>query len=905
MRGGEGIQFRPTIVLCLGAEGRAVGDWLAALLPSLDPPLRDAVALLGADAPARDGDPLMGRWLGDDGDASAASASADSTDSLSGLGDDSQPSATDEPAAVALPTRIIEALRGRRAAGRAGRDGRGALARRGVLDDAIISPIKEAGYGVPRGMVALWIAAAADSPLLAEAIAAAQTALRSDGVEGWTLLALTNAYPLDPAEHLAQEQRCGAQPWEALLVGGPTTPPPVTFAYLFETHDERGLFWEGPDDPSFAAAEAIFTLTATGLTVTREYEEMLRRNMPRMVSAPQERLSSVATSRLTFPRAQAERYCAYQLGSDILREWTPEQAAQLPRDDEREQGETARNAFQRILDDIATSNALVTALRRSAQRRSRRRAREDELPVDRSDSKLILRPLSPDTVRPLLTPKLDLPAALEGQRQLAEEGFTQWEQALVPAWSRYADEAARGVAARADDLALEGGALGVERAYAYMYAFHEALLDEQDRLETQRARRAAARARALSELEARSEGPWLAAHSTLGASHATPDDAEDEAADEAREQRIADQLGARWRWLHARRPVLPALIAAAMLTAATLGLLALLIAPAAWRNASVGWLALVVIPALVCALVAWGFARYRRKVEDDAANDLHNHYRAMFRSRIQRREAEWRETVLAMLRARSEFILVRLSDWEGFIAEMARALRADANTEEARLFDGAFGRRDVLVANRRRLRRDGYALRDFELDVSKRRQAQPLPEAPWHASNREMLARLRDALHGRVSLVEAAAEAIAEPVRDYCLGIVRPYLTGDLVNLAEALETLATSDGSLLESLIERATLLYHPADQPRPATTFVAAREPDLEPLMRGKALTGLIPLGMFEREWLAVVRLLPGGARPDFLRDRAEETRAPIEVAPPWTQRLDVFQSQPADGQNEGALN
>lgn len=895
MRGGEGIQFRPTIVLCLGAEGRAVGDWLVSLLPSLDPPLRDAVALLGADAPLSDGDPLTGVWLGDPG---ATGSGMGATDDSGSFDDVSQPS---QPLAVPLATRIIEALRGRRA------DGRRALARRGVLDDAIISPIKDAGYGVPRGMVALWIAAAADSPLLAAAIAAAQTALRSDGVEGWTLLALTNAYPLDPAEHLAQEQRCGAQPWEALLVGGPTTPPPVTFAYLFETHDERGLFWEGPDETSFAAAEAIFTLTGSGLTVTREYEEMLRRNMPRMVSTPQERISSVATSRLTFPRAQAERYCAYQLGASILREWTPEQAADLPRDDEREQGDIARAAFQRILDDTASSNALVAALRRSAQRRSRRRAREDELPQDRSDSKLILRLLSPNTVRQLITPQLDLPAALEGQRQLAEEGFGQWEEALVPAWSRYADEAAKSVAAHADDLTLEGGALGVERAYAYMFAFHEALRDEQDRLDAQRARRVAARTRYLSELEARSEGPWLPPSPEQQAPDGAANGA-DELSEEERETRIAERLGARWRWLRARRPTPPALIAAATLAAATLALLALVIAPATWRNASVGWLALVAIPALVAGLAAWGFARYRQKVEEDAAYDLHDHYRAIYRYRIQKREAEWRETVLAMLRARSEFILARLSDWEGFISEMARALDADATAEETRLFDGAFGRRDVLVANRRRLRRDGYGLRDFELDVSKRRQTQPLPETPWHASNREMLARLRDALHGRVSLVEAPAEAIAEPVRDYCLGIVRPYLTGDLVNLTEALETLATSDGStLLDSLIERAVLLYKPADQPRPATTFVAAREPDLEPLMRGKPLTGLIPLSMFEREWLAVARLLPGGARPDFLRNRAEATQAPIQVAPKWTQRLDPYPDEASSqsSQNGGVLN
>ncbi|HEX8995460.1 MAG TPA: hypothetical protein VF812_05480 [Ktedonobacterales bacterium] len=877
MRGGAGIQFRPTIVLCVGAEGRAVGDWLTSLLPSLDAPLREGVALLGVDRAAED-EPLAGVWLDD----SAPDASADLNDETS---DDESASEPVSPV-VTLPTSIIQALRGRRA------PDQGALLRRGVLDDAVISRIKDAGYGIPRGSVAVWIAAAADSPELAEVIAAAQSALRSEHVEGWTLLALTNTYPLDPEDHQRQVERCAAQPWEALLVDSVAGAPPVTFAYIFETHDERGLFWEGPDETSFAAAEAIFTLTATGLIVTREYEETLRRSLPRMVRAPQERMSSVATSRLTFPRAQAERYCAYQLGAAILREWTPEQAAQLSREEERAQTADARADLRRILDETATSNTLVAALRRAAQKRSRRRAHESELPPDRSDSKLVLRWLSRATVEPLLTPRLDLPAALLGQRQRAEEGFAAWEEALVPAWSRYADQAAQDIASHANALTLEG-ALGVERAYTYVATFDDALREEQDTLDTQRARRAARRAQFLSELEALREGPWLAALADDGAGSAETSTTSEnsqtsETSDEKLEARVAARLGARWRWLTARRPHPVTLGAATTLAASTLALLALLLAPPSWLRAVPVWLALLFAPFALCGLAAWGYARYHRKLEDDAASDLYQHYRAIYRYRIGKRESEWRETVFAMLRARMGRILDRLTHWERFIGEMADALASDAAAEEARLFDGALGRRDVLVANRRRLRRDGYALRDFEQDVSKRRQAQPLPDAPWHASARELLARLRDALHGHVSLVEAPSSAIAGPVRDYCAGIVRPYLTGELVNLTEALESIAASDeASVLDALLERATLLYHPADQPRAATSFVAAREADLVTLTRGKQLGGLITLSMREREWLGVARLLPGGARPDFLRDRDEASHAPIAVAPDWTTR------------------
>jgi hypothetical protein len=848
MRGSEGIQFRPTVVLCLDAEGRAVVEWLASLLPSLDQPLRAGVALLSVSDEPAPGGALTGAWLND--------AQRDDAD--------------DEPP-VPLETCVIEALRGRRAEPGVARS---ALLRRGVLDDAVISRVREAGYAVPRGMVVVWVAAAASSPALARVVAATRAALGSDGVEGWVLLALTNTYPLDPAGHQLQEQRCAAQPWEALLVGGPTTAPPVTFAYLFETHDERGHFWEGAEQAGYAAAEAIFTLTASGLTLTREYEETLRRSLPRMVAAPQERMSSVATSRLTFPRNEAERYCAYQLGASVLREWTPEKEARLAPSDERSQETAADSMFQRLTAETANSNTLVAALRRNAQRRARRQRRENELPPDRSDMRLVMRWFARETVRPLLTPELDLPAALEGQRPFAEEGFAAWDAALFPVWSRYADEVAGELVSRADDLVLEG-ALGVERAYVYISAFNEALCEEQDEFETQKGRRQARRALALGKLETASEGPWL---ETLDAEDATgiPTDA-------TRDDRLSRRLAARWRWIRARQPHPATLIAATILATATLALLALVIAPHGWQRVPLIWLWLTLAPLLLTSLAVWGYARYRRKLEDAAAADLYRQHRAIYRYRIEQNESEWRATVFAVLRARCERILDRLAHWEGFIAEITATLVDDADDEERRLFDGAVGRRDVLIANRRRLTTGAYTLRDFEGDVSKRRQAQP--ETPWHASPRELLARLRDALHGSVSLVEAPAEAIAMPVRDYCLGIVRPYLTGELVNLTDALDSLAASgDATLLDALVERAVLLYHPADQPRPATTFVVARAPDMEPLLRGKQLDGLITLGAHEREWLAVARLLPGGARPDFLRMRAEATQAPIEVAPEW---------------------
>src|SRR6185437_9720889 len=217
-----------------------------------------------------------------------------------------------------LPTLVTEGLRGQRYEHYARVIPETQL-HRGVLDDAIVGQIRDNGYSVPRAMAVVWIAAAADSPRLLDVARDVRTSLRSESVESWVMLALTNTYPHDPAEHLEQEERIANQPWRELLLGDETPaqpgqssyskePPLATFAYLFESHDEKGHFWEGPDEVAYGAAEAIFVLTATGITTTREYEETLRQATPNMVRQPFERMSSVGTSRLTFPRAQAELY---------------------------------------------------------------------------------------------------------------------------------------------------------------------------------------------------------------------------------------------------------------------------------------------------------------------------------------------------------------------------------------------------------------------------------------------------------------------------------------------------------------------------------------------------------------------------------------------------------------------
>ena len=43
------LHFRPTVMVCVGTEGREIGEQLVLLLPSLDPARRAGVAVLAVE----------------------------------------------------------------------------------------------------------------------------------------------------------------------------------------------------------------------------------------------------------------------------------------------------------------------------------------------------------------------------------------------------------------------------------------------------------------------------------------------------------------------------------------------------------------------------------------------------------------------------------------------------------------------------------------------------------------------------------------------------------------------------------------------------------------------------------------------------------------------------------------
>jgi hypothetical protein len=876
-------RFRPTVVLCLGEEGKAVGAQLSLLLPALDTARRSGVALLAADVDAQ-GNTHAGVF--DPGVAFAAHAAGAVRLALPPIRDP-------QPLSLA----IVEALRGEDP-----HTGRSAAPRKGVLDDTVITNIRDAGYAVPRPTVVVWIAAAAGSPWLASVCAAVRDAVASERVEAWVLLALTNVYPRDTAAHAERAASCAAQPWDALLVGRDGEQPLATFAYLFESHDERGTFWEGGDDVPFAAAEAIFVLTASAITTTREYEETLRRSLPGMVHRPFERMSGIGTSRLTFPRAQAEQCCAALLGADVLRAWAKEEHGAASRELAEEQRSAAADTLAKLRRASRDADAYRRGGRSSPRLSAEGVAKVRGLARPDPDGGLIFAHLRRDRVDRLVTPTLDYPDALALAAERAEAGVEQWRPAVRARWQQFAYQTERGIIAHVNGLVLREAA-GIAAARAYAAELDGLLAEEKRRLYAKQEERETSYRRFLRRAERIAEdGPWLGVDAPTPARPARIADGQTPAAAASPDTGVSlapsvfmlAALAARYRWHKDRQPPVAATVGAALVGVPPAVFLALALLPAAWfAHGPTGALAVTLTLIVAAALAGWAFASYRARLVDNAVEDIRRVYRRALSHRCEREEFQQRLALLTGVQHTIRVVLDRLVAWDRFILEQADRLETEAARIEAALFDGATGRRDVLIANRQRLRPHGYTLRDFAADARTRRETAALdPDAgilDWHKRDAAILRRLRAELRGKVSVLDTESTDLGPPVGAFCLGVVRPYLRGDLVSIAAALESLRADDTpSLYDQLIERSVILYRPLDPPRPPGVFVAARAEHHLALRPADRPTDAVALATDEDEWLATLRLRPGGAVPSFFADTDQFEQRPgrliVPSVPGW---------------------
>jgi hypothetical protein len=853
------LHFRPTVVVCVGTLGREIGEQLALLLPSLDPARRAGVAVLAVDESVVDAQGhLLGHWFEPD------LAAVIEHSAFAGA-----PSSSAPP--TPLPLLIVDALRGQ--------DARmpqaGTPLRRGVLDDNTITRIQDDSSTVSRMSAVVWIAAAVESPLLRRVAESVRAAMESEHIEALVLLALANIPPHEPDEHRTHDMLCGNQPWEALLLDNNGKKALAAFAYLFEAQGEQRTYWAGRYDVPFAAAEAIFVITATGITITHEFEMSLRRSLPRMVKDPYERISGVGACRLSFPRAQAEQYCANLLGSQLMRGWDSNETQSDPEaasDHLNAAQQHASALIARIKHDIRDSSANMRAGRPSPPLSALALARSRAMSQGKPDGGLIFRHFNYSEFRRFISSYRDLPDVLALQNDKANHGFAQWQDIVRARWEGYEHERERELSRQANELMLRGTA-GVAEARTYMMELNQLLALEQDRLATRCENREIAYDHCLTEVEDQTIGPWLDASRGRQSSSDTPT-VSGSTNRKGWAEELIETLTLRYRWEADRRPSLLAIVGATCSVVPAGVLLGQALLPEQWfLHNRLAIPILAVLLALLSGLFGWGYLAYLRWQEKRAAEELRQFYRRVHSYQCEQYEDLRRAALLTGLHQLVRRLLDRLLEWNTFLASVADLMEEDARSINEELFEGAIGRRDVLFANRHVLRPHDYNLRRFEQDVTTKRTSESIAggntaagAAEWHRSEATMQPYLRTTLQN-ISLLETSPDELRNPVREFALTVIRPYLSGDMVSIGAALEAMpALESAGIFDRLVRQAAILYHPQTPALPSSLFVAAREEFRQTIMKEDQAAGSVLLHIDDDEWLGMLRLQSGGAIPAF---------------------------------------
>jgi hypothetical protein len=772
--------------------------------------------------------------------------------------------------------------------------------RRGVLDDSTITRIQDDSSTVSRMSAVVWIAAAVESPLLRRVAESVRAAMESEHIEALVLLALANIPPHEPDEHRIHDMLCGNQPWEALLLDNNGKKALAAFAYLFEAQGEQRTYWAGRYDVPFAAAEAIFVITATGITITHEFEMSLRRSLPRMVKDPYERISGVGACRLSFPRAQAEQYCANLLGSQLMRGWDSNETQSDLEAASNHLKVAQQHAYAfiaRIKDDIHDSPAKMRAGQPSPPLSALALAQSRGMSQGKPDGGLIFRHFNYSEFRRFISSYQDLPDVLAQQSDKADHGFAQWQDIVRARWEGYEHERERELSRQANELMLRGTA-GVAEARTYMMELNQLLALEQDRLATRRENREIAYDHYLTEVEDHTIGPWLdASRGRQSSSDTTTGSGSPNPKGWAEE--LIEALTLRYRWEADRRPSLLAILGAACSAVPAGVLLGQAILPQQWfLHNRLAIPILAALLALLSGLFGWGYLAYLRWQEKRAAEEQRQFYRRVHSYQCEQYEDLRRAALLTGLHQLVRRLLDRLLEWNTFLASVADLMEEDAKSINEELFEGAIGRRDVLFANRQVLRPHDYNLRRFEQDVTTKRTSESITgghtaggAAEWHRSEATMQPYLRSTLQN-INLLETSPDELRNPVREFALTVIRPYLSGDMVSIGAALEAMpALESAGIFDRLVRQAAILYHPQTPALPSGLFVAAREEFRQTIMKEDQAAGSVLLHIDDDEWLGMLRLQPGGAIPAFwpigADPHANVPSSPPDWLPPQAKR------------------
>ncbi|HEX9412940.1 MAG TPA: hypothetical protein VF916_05510, partial [Ktedonobacterales bacterium] len=364
--------------------------------------------------------------------------------------------------------------------------------------------VRRAGYHVGDASPLVLLIGHSSAPTLLPSARVAQQVTVRGFPQLLRLALLSDSRPTDPALCRTLDDQARAQPWDPLL--GWLRPslresePPVALCLLYQDYDERSWHWnateappmgqgghraadearspgsDGPEDVRYAVAEAAFALIASGLVDEPQIREHLHLTMPTVPGGggqADQRFGTLATARLAFPRAQAERACAAYEGAELLSAWVREAERQERALDERDSRRGVSHAAQFVRElRNAIADAPDPEYRRAGQPSPALSAqgvsRLYGLQQVHVDPAQVFATFSGKAIaREMAASEVELPIALEVLHARAAVRFDRWAAAAEQVWTE--DVARRRDVIREQvDAELASGPSGLGRARAYL-----------------------------------------------------------------------------------------------------------------------------------------------------------------------------------------------------------------------------------------------------------------------------------------------------------------------------------------------------------------------------------------------------------------------------------------------------
>jgi hypothetical protein len=578
----------------------------------------------------------------------------------------------------------------------------------------------------------------------------------------------------------------------------------ANFCYLYE-HMIRYPFpvFVGELGVRYATAEALLALVATGISSSLTYDEEMR--LPARLEDYGQRVGSMSTIMIKFPRVEAREYCSILLSCELIQKWQ----------DDLNRGHIADAEYKGLL---GSASSMVDKIKQSI---------EDSMPRPLAEKSLcpsldILRKSNLPTSNLASTRRVDLHYQLlectkdlftffsyeaiyheyssqkyryESWSDVAnkrfdktmENSYVRWESKARQAWEAASNRIEEEIKDTIDDLwAREYNGLGMARIYvveldnrlsqladeiaqwgqrhdiAYQdaYIHFKRLTEERDNWE-------------FDDIKGGGTSVITnSAPSTLG-SQCLP----------AHEEEIAYNLKQRAEWKQHLLPSLSVLIAISFLawTMAVLMLGLFHLPPGILISLGLSLVAFIAVGGLML--------RYQYQQQVTAAQqDILNFYRCYYIYRCEKFEDAQRDSLMMIMRSRVISMRKRFEDMSTFLSNIRSEALKDAEQISDQLFNGPAGIHDIFIANGERLQRHGkYTLNDVAKQVTRLRTTNPLEE--WHRTSEKIKNELiRIFRTASVSLIDMTSEDAQKYINDFTRKIVDHYIIGSLVSISAALD---------------------------------------------------------------------------------------------------------------------